>query len=312
MLKILEALNLPESFIHWIRLCISTASFSVQINGKLAGYFQSSKGLRQGCSLSPYLFVICMNVLSKMLDEAAERKKIVYHLRCKNINLTHLCFADDLVVFLEGTKRSVEGILHVFDEFGKMSGLHISLEKSKLFMAGVSLTNQRDITDHFPFEEGSLPVRYLGLPLLKKCMTVSDYFPLVEKIRKRIHSWTGRFLSYAGRLQLLNSVITSLANFWMAAFRSPNECLKERERLCAAFLWSGPKLEGRKAKNSWREVCKMKNEGGLGIKPLKESNLVCCLKLIWRILSSAKSLWVNWIKVYLIRKGSLWMAKTTQ
>lgn len=71
LINTLKAMGLPEKFIHWITLCISTASFSVQINGELAGYFQSSRGLRQGCSLSPYLFVICMNVLSKMIDEAA-------------------------------------------------------------------------------------------------------------------------------------------------------------------------------------------------------------------------------------------------
>lgn len=108
------------------------------------------------------------------------------------------------------------------------------------------------------------------------------------------------------------SVITSLTNFWVVAFGLANECLKEIERLCAVFFWSGPKLEGRNAKISWHVVCRVKNEGVLGIKPLKESNLVCCLKLIWRILSSAKSLWVNWIKVYLIRKGSLWTTKNTQ
>lgn len=51
-----------------------------------------------------------------------------------------------------------------------------------------------------------------------------------------------RFLSYAGRLQLINSVITSLVNFWMAAFRLPSSCIQEIERICSAFLWSGVDL----------------------------------------------------------------------
>lgn len=88
--KVLSALNFPPTFIHWIMLCVSTASFSVQVNGELAGYFRSSRGLRQGCSLSPYLFVISMDVLSKMLDKAAVNRKFGYHPRCKKLGLTHL------------------------------------------------------------------------------------------------------------------------------------------------------------------------------------------------------------------------------
>ena len=71
LIKILEAMEFHVPFIHWISLCITTASFSVQVNGELAGYFQSERGQRQGCTLSPYLFFICMNVLSKLLDKSA-------------------------------------------------------------------------------------------------------------------------------------------------------------------------------------------------------------------------------------------------
>lgn len=102
-------------------------------------------------------------------------------------------------------------------------------------------------------------------------MTITDYLPLIEKIRKKISTWTGRFVSYAGRLQLIQSVITSLTNFWMAAFRLPSACISEIERLCSAFLWSGPDLNGRKVKVTWKEICKTKQEGGLGFKTPKRN-----------------------------------------
>ena len=298
LLNTLRAMGLPEKFLKWITLCVTTASFSVQVNGELAGYFQSSRGLRQGCSLSPYLFVICMNVLSKLLDEAAAKGQTGFHPKCKNIALTHLCFADDLLVFADGSQRSVESILQVFEAFDKMSGLKISLEKSTLFLAGVGEQKREEILGHFPFASGKLPVRYLGLPLLTKCMTVGDFLPLIEKIRKRIGSWTGRFLSYAGRLQLINSVIMSLVNFWMAAFQLPSGCIREIERICSAFLWSGTDLKSKRVKVSWKEVCRTKHEGGLGIRSLKEMSVVNILKLIWRILS-AESLWVRWVRFIL-------------
>lgn len=118
-----------------------------------------------------------MNVLSKMIDKAAVHGKIGYHPKRKNIYLTHLCFTDYLMVFADGTRRSIEDILRVFDDFVKMTGLKISLEKSTLFLAGVSIQKQEEIISHFPFETGKLPVRYMGLPLLTKNMIVLETMP---------------------------------------------------------------------------------------------------------------------------------------
>ncbi|KAG7580838.1 Reverse transcriptase domain [Arabidopsis suecica] len=191
--NVLLALNFPHEFIHWIMLCITTASFSVQVNGELAGYFNSSRGLRQGCSLSPYLFVISMDVLSKMLDKAAGLRRFGFHPKCKNIGLTHLSFADDLMILSDGKVRSVEGIVEVFNEFAACSGLKISMEKSTVYLAGVTDSTYQAIVDRFPFEVGTLPVRYLGLPLVTKRLSSADYLPLIEQIKKKIGSWTARW-----------------------------------------------------------------------------------------------------------------------
>ncbi|XP_024009435.1 uncharacterized protein LOC112084518 [Eutrema salsugineum] len=313
ILNTLSAMHFLPKFIHWINLCVTTASFSVQVNGELAGFFRSSRGLRQGCSLSPYLFVICMNVLSKKLDGAAQRRDIGYHPKCQNLPLTHLSFADDIMVFTDGKKRSlistVEGVLQVFESFAKISGLRISLEKSIIFMAGVPQAERELILSDFTFAAGQLPVRYLGLPLLSKGMTRADYQPLIEKIRASISSWTVRHISYAGRLQLIRSVLMSICNFWLTAFRLPSSCIVELEKIFSAFLWSGPDLNPRKTKIAWNIVTRKKMEGGLGLRPLKESNIVSCLKLIWRVLSSSDSIWGKWIRMTLLRKESFWSVK---
>lgn len=109
-----------------------------------------------------------------------------YHLYCQNIKLTHLCFANDLVGFTDRKKRSIEGLLQVFPEFAKCSELSIRLEKSTLFMAGFSEEVKVTILNQFPFDSGTLPVRYLGLPLLTKRMRVEDYNSLLEKIKGKI------------------------------------------------------------------------------------------------------------------------------
>ena len=192
-----------------------------------------------------------------------------------------------------------------------MSGLKISMEKSTLFLAGSSVNGHQQIAETFPFEVGSLPVRYLGLPLVTKRLSTTDYLPLLEKIRKRINTWTARFLSFAGRLNLISSVIWSLCNFWTAAFRLPRNCIREIDKMCASFLWSGPEMNPKKAKVAWEVVCKPRQEGGLGLRCLKEANDVCCLKLIWKIVSKSNSLWVRWIEANLLKRRSFWSIKHT-
>ena len=86
----------PLVFIGWIRDYITTSRFSISINGSLVRFFKGERGVRQGDPLSPYLFVIAMSVLSRMLDVAVGYGVFSFHPKCKKLELTHLCFADDL------------------------------------------------------------------------------------------------------------------------------------------------------------------------------------------------------------------------
>lgn len=172
-------------------------------------------------------------------------------------------------------------------------------------MAGISETEKRDILTNFPFAEGDLPVRFLGLPLMSQSMRKQDNLPLLEKTRNRISSWMCRFLSYAGRLQLIKDMLMRIVNFLAAVFCLPSNCIKEVEQLCFAFLWIGPVLKYTNAKVAWKDVCLIKNEGGLGLRDLKEVKRVYGLKLIWRMLSGV-SLWGKWIRNNLLKGKSFW------
>ena len=185
------------------------------------------------------------------------------------------------------------------------------MEKSTIYLAGNAVADEHPIAENFGFAVGQLPVIYLGLPLVTKRFTSADSLPLIEHLKKRIATWTTRFLSFAGRLNLISSVLQSLCNFWLAAFRLPCECIREIDKLCSAFLWSGPDLNPHKAKIAWVEVCKPKQEGGLGLRSLKEANDVCILKLIWRIVSNGNSMWVKWVKIFLLKQKKIWALKET-
>lgn len=139
----LRALQHPQIYIQWITACLTIPSYSVGINGNLHGYFKGSRGLRQWDPISPYLFCLAMNILSQMLNDAAFQGKFQYHPKCKGPGLTHLCFADDMLIFSYGSPKSFQGILSVLQDFNQISGLAISAEKSCLFSSGLAdLENQ--------------------------------------------------------------------------------------------------------------------------------------------------------------------------
>lgn len=143
----------------------------------------------------------------------------------------------------------------MFQDFSQMSGLCINVAKSTIFAAG----RGKQVLENAAIECGltvsSLPIKYLGLPLATKTMTRNDYELLVAKIRARFLSWTSKALAFAGRLQLINSVIASITNFWCSAFSLPQGCIDEIESMCSAFLWSGSPNITSKSKVVWEEVC---------------------------------------------------------
>src|SRR5688572_21230754 len=126
---------------------------------------------------------------------------------CKGLKLTHLIFADDLMIFYKGDLSSVQRVMEALGHFSSVTGLVANEEKSNIFLAGVAESVQAEILDLTGFSIGSLPIRYLGLPLSSKKWEKMDCHQLVEKITYRIIVSYSRNISYAGRLQIINAVL---------------------------------------------------------------------------------------------------------
>lgn len=308
---VLRAMGYLSLFVTWIMHCVDSAAFSVSVNWELEGFFSSSRGIRQGCSLSPYLFVIVSNVLSKLLNSSVLNRRIGYHPFCMSLKLTHLNFTDDIMVFTIGMPASLEGVLEVFEEYARISGLWINVAKSTVFAAGADKERLQEKAVSMGFSISGLPIKYLGLPLTIKIMTRNDYEPLIAKIKAWFQSWTSKSLSFAGRIMLIKSVIASTTNFWCSAFCLLKACMDEIDNMCSAFLWSGSPNDTSKAKVAYKEVCSPLEEGGLGIRSIAEVTLVHSLKLIWRLFSEPCSLWIDWVKHYILRNESFWDVRDT-
>ena len=126
----MQYLDFPRPFIELVMQCVTTPKFFLLLNGSMKGFFKSSRGLRQGDPMSPLLFVICMEYLLRMLLKMSELEKFKFHPRCKAIRLTHMCFADYLILCCKGDITSVVLMLRAFKLFFETSGLKANVKKS--------------------------------------------------------------------------------------------------------------------------------------------------------------------------------------
>ncbi|CAH1436138.1 unnamed protein product [Lactuca virosa] len=237
--RILQGFGFHTIMIQWIMACVSTPWFMLNFNGEDHGYFEGKRGLRQGDPLSPYLFTIVMEVFNIILLKKIEAgQNFKFHSKCMSLKITHLCFADDLLVFSYGNGNSARVIRDALDEFKKVSGL--------------------------------------------------------------------KALSFAGRLQLINSVLTSIHVYWASIFKIPIATIKEIEKLCRSFLWANGEVVKGKAKVKWNDICKPKIYGGLGVKNLRKWNDALLAKHVWNVINSKNSLWVQWVKSNYIGNRNFW------
>lgn len=95
--NILGCFGFHTKMIDWIMICVSTTTFSINVNGELHGFFKGERGLHQGDPISPYLFTLVMEVLTLMLKRSVkEYSNFRFHPKCEDLKILNLCFVDDL------------------------------------------------------------------------------------------------------------------------------------------------------------------------------------------------------------------------
>ncbi|KAI3459158.1 hypothetical protein Pfo_015821 [Paulownia fortunei] len=264
--KIMKKIGFTEKWISLVRNCIENCWFSVLINGMTAGFFKSSRGLRQGDPLSPSLFIIATEFLSRSLDSLFSKHKEMYYFNNGGLRISHLSYVDDIIIFSNCQGKVLKRLMDFLEHYSNVSGQLISQGKSSFIVnskcPNLIIQRLRNITG---FSLKYLPVIYLGAPLYKgnkKCALFQD---LIGKMRSRIQGWEKSTLSHGGRLALIKSTLATMPIYLMQVTQPPKS-------------------------TSWENICYPIEEGGLGIRKLSDMVKAFSFKLWWRFRSMS-SLW---------------------
>lgn len=270
IISVLHRMNFPIRFVGWIKDCITSPRYSIKINGVLEGFFPGAEGLRQGDPMSPYLFALAINVLSCLLANKPEDFKL--HPKCKELGLTHLLYADDVLLFSGGTQESITHLMTCLNSFASFSGLKPNADKSHVYFSNCSSSVVSWFDSRFGIPHGVIPVKFLGVPLISTKLSVNDCMPLIEKLTSRIYNWTNILLSLVGRVQLIKAVLFAIQSYWTNHFLLPGVVHAKIQSIMTRFLWRGALDKKGGAKVSWANLCTPKNEGEIGLKNPKDWN----------------------------------------
>ena len=232
---VLEKFGFDSQFIAWIKLLYASPSASVHTNGIRSPPFSLQRGTRQGCPLSPLLFIIAIEPLAIWLRSHDEFEGITRNSMVHKLSL----YADDLLLMVSNPISSLPPILSILDQFGHISGYKLNIQKSEVFF--VNELAKALPQPSFPFKRATEGFKYLGVFVTNsfKDLFPKNFQPLVDKCRADMSRWTSLPLSLAGRVNLIKMVI--LPKF-LYLFQHIPVCLNksfftELDQLLNAFIW---------------------------------------------------------------------------
>lgn len=229
----------------------------------------------------------------KRLERAGKMKP--YKLGRNVHSISHLFFADDMLIFSNGRLSSLRNLKKLPQIYESSSCQQINLQKSSMFLSkqicGRKLARVQQVLE---CKVKQFPFNYLGAPLYKgRCK--AEYFDrVIQIISNKLEGWKSKFMSFAGKITLIKSVLASIPVHTLSCMAVPKSIILRLENLMKAFLWS-QHGEKRLSWVAWDEVCTPYNEGGLGIRALKDTVYGLQGKLAWKVYTG-NTLWTKLLR----------------
>lgn len=274
--EIMLKMGFARKWVDWILLCMNTVRYSFLISGREVGPIMPKRGLRQGDPISPYLFLLCTEGLTALIQRKQEMGilhgcKIARHAPV----VTHLFFADDCYLFFRATSEEAECIKECLSYYAQASGQLVNFHKScNHFSRNTSNPIASAISQILQVSIEREPSVYLGLPNLVSKNRYEIFRYIKERVWNKMQGWKGKILSRSSKEILIKSVIQSIPSYVMSVFLLPKRLCDEVESLMNKFWWcSNVDNRGGIRWMSWDRLCSPKKIGGMGFRKIRDFNL---------------------------------------
>eukprot|EP00253_Pinus_taeda_P016021 PITA_16021 len=297
---VMKKFGISELFTSRVIECISDNWTAPLINGRPCSAFKSSRGLRQGCPLSPFLYIIMAETLSLQLEHKRRIKEItgIDIVRGEKW-INHSLFADDTLLIGGASSLMARRFKEVLDLFLQASGGKLNNSKCMIYTWNIPrhITQRISRIMEIPAQGNWSFFKYLGLPLAKDNVKSEIWIKLIENMRGKLQSWGMHWLNLVGRSTLIKVVLSALPIYQFAITLAPASIHKHMELIIRSFLWQGGKQDTKKfSLVKWSKVILPMEKGGLGIRVPRLANIAMGFKLIWRIINDKGSWWTDVIK----------------
>ena len=289
MFKALEAFGCGPDFCRWIRIFYANVKSSVLVNGSLGSWFHVQRGCRQGDPISPYIFVMCVEILGIMIRENKNIKGITVNESENKIAQ----YADDTELMLEGDQQSFEEAIITIQTFGNVSGLMLNTDKSSAIWLGSRKNTHVRFMPHLHIEWNPERFKILGIWFtcdLRECVRINFNEKYLE-IKRMYAVWLRRQITPLGRVAVLKSLILSkVVHLWLLLPNPPDALVNDIQKSVFRFVW-GNKNDKISRKVSTKSLA----NGGIGIPDVRK--FISALKLTWiRKLNVSNHKWTYILK----------------
>ncbi|GJV03431.1 RNA-directed DNA polymerase, eukaryota [Tanacetum coccineum] len=294
--EVLRKYGFGDKWRRWIQSCLSSSRGSILINGSPTSEFQFFRGLKQGDSLSPFLFILVMETLHISFQRVVDAGMFVGINLSNVVSISHMFFADDVMFIGKWCDTNISTLINVLDCFHRASGLKINMSKSKILGLQVESSKVREAAEKLGCLILRTPFTYLGTKVGDNMNRVLAWQEVIDKVKNRLSNWKMKALSIGGRLTLLKSVLGSIPLFYMSIYKTPMSVLKDLEAIRRRFFNGHDQNSNQANWVKWDTVMSAKETGGLGVASFHALNRGLMFKWLWKFFVDKDSLWTRVIK----------------